>query len=76
MSKHRIFNNALRLLSAAMRRDRSHLKDYVTSLNDQSEQIFEHIQDAQVVIESLLTWKKIQESDFNPRSIDCFVHFA
>lgn len=76
MSKRRIFNNALRLFSASMRRARSHLKDYVTSLNDQSKQIFEHIQDAQVVIEPLLTWKKIQESDFNPHSRDCFVHFA
>lgn len=75
-SKRRIFNNSLRLLSVAMRRARSHAKDYVTSLNDQNEQIFEHIQNAQVIIEPLLTWKKIRDSIFDPRSGDCFVHCA
>ena len=45
-SEHGIFNNVVRLLIATMRWARSHVKDYVKSLDDQNEQFFKHIQDA------------------------------
>lgn len=57
-SKCKVSNNALRLLSEAMRGARLHAKDYVTSLNNQSDQFLQHLQDIHVEMNHLLTWNK------------------
>ena len=62
-----------------MRGARSHAEDYVTSLDEQNDQLFDHIQGAQGAIESFIDLEEEEsgeESDFDPRSGDCFADFA
>ena len=62
-----------------MRGARSHAEDYVISLDEQNNQLFDHIQGAQGVIESFIDLEEEESGegfDFDPRSGDCFVDFA
>lgn len=46
----------------------THTKDYATSLDDQSEWFFKHIQDVQVAIESLIDLE--EDFHFDPHNED------
>ena len=73
------FNNILNLLYADIRGVRSHAKEYITSLNEQSDQFIDHFQGPQAVIVPFIDVKKEEsgeEFDFDPRSRDCFADFA
>ena len=62
-----------------MRVARSYAEDYITSLDKQSDQFIDHIQGSHVAIESFIDVEEEEsgeESDFDPRSGDCFVDFA
>ena len=50
------------------------MEDYVTNLDDQSEQFFERIQDAQMAIEPFIDLE--EDSEIDHHSGDCFVDFA
>jgi hypothetical protein len=66
-------------LSALVRWARSHAKDYVTSLDDQSEQFFDHIQDTQVVIKPFIDLEDFESREYydsNARNGNCFANFA
>ena len=73
------FNNILNLLYADIRGVRSHAKEYITSLNEQSYQFIDHFQGPQAVIVPFIDVEKEEsgeEFDFDPRSRDCFADFA
>ena len=62
-----------------MRGVQSHAEDYVTSLDEQNDQLFDHIQGAQGPIEPFIDLEEEEsgeEFDFDPRSGNCFADFA
>ena len=64
-----------------MRGLRSHAKNSITSLVDQSEQFLEHIQDTQDAIQSFIDLVEDldsggDDSNLDPYSRDCFADFA
>ena len=66
-------------MRADKRGARSHAEDYITSLDEQINQFLDHFQGSDVAIEPLIDVEKEEsgeESDFDPRSGDCFANFA
>ena len=62
-----------------MKGARSYAEDYVTSLDEQNNQLFDHIQGAQGAIEPFIDLEEKEngeEFDIDPRSGDCFTDFA
>ena len=62
-----------------MRGARSHAEDYITSLDEQSDQFIDHFQGSDVAIEPLIDMEEEEsgeESDYDPHNGDCFADFA
>ena len=60
-----------------MARTRSHARDYIASLDNQTEQLFDHIPDVHVVVDHVFTWKNLivrgGGKDYDPCDGECFV---
>ena len=62
-----------------MKGTRLHAKEYITSLDEQSDQYINHFQGSQAAIEPYIdvnNEENGEESDFDPRNGYCFVDFA